>query len=88
MQTGARHASTKIIQQLIDDIQTEKDNLPLRSTEAGGIPIRSQMDEELRRRQLALKKADKFLTHAEPEPIAMPPATPQRSQQNALPQFN
>ena len=45
------------------------------------------MNDELRRRQLAFKKADKFLTHAEPEPIAMPPATPRRSPRNALPQF-
>ena len=46
------------------------------------------MDEEFHRRQLAFSKADKFLTHAEPEPIAMPPATPRRSPRNALPQFN
>ena len=39
-QISAMHASMKTIQRLIDDIQTEKDNLPLRSTEVGGIPIR------------------------------------------------
>ena len=39
-QTSAKHTSMKIIQGLIDDIQTEKDNLPSRNTEAGSIPIR------------------------------------------------
>ena len=37
-QTSARHASMRTIQRLIDDIQTEKDNFPLRGTEAGSIP--------------------------------------------------
>ena len=46
-QTSANHASMKTIQLLIDDIQMEKDNLPSRNTEAGSIPIRCQLDEEL-----------------------------------------
>ena len=86
-QTSARHASRKTIQRLIDEIQMEKDNLPSRTTKAGSIPIRCQLDEELRRRQLANKKATQFLTHNAPStsPKAPTPATPQRSPQNTLP---
>ena len=62
-QTSARYASRKTIQRLIDEIQMEKDNLPSRNTKAGSIPIRCQMDEELRRRKLKNKKAAKFETH-------------------------
>ena len=55
-QTSARHASMRTIQRLIDDIQEEKNNLPLRDTEAGSIPIRCETDEELQRSQLAFTK--------------------------------
>ena len=53
-QTSARHASKKTIQRLIDKIQ--QDNfMSSRNTKTGSIPIRCQMDEELRPRQLANK---------------------------------
>ena len=51
-QTSARHASKKTIQRLINEIQ-EDNFIPSRNSKTGSIPIRCQMDEELRRRQLA-----------------------------------
>ena len=51
-QTSAKHASKKTIQRSTDEIQ-EDNFVSLRNTKTGGIPIRCQMDEELRRRQLA-----------------------------------
>ena len=73
----------------------EKDNLPSRTNKAGSIPIRCQMDEEFRRRQLS-NKAAKYQTHpndcedAVPgtSPSAPPPALPQHSMRRALPQFS
>ena len=59
-QTSARHSFRKTIQWLIDEIQMEKKKLPSRTAKAGSIPIRCQMDEDLQRRQLAIKKAAKF----------------------------
>ena len=89
-QTGAKHASMKTIQRLIDDTQREKDTLTSRNTEAGSIPIKCQLDEELRRRQLAFKKTAQCKTHTAPgtSSTAPPPATPRRSPQNTLLQFS
>ena len=90
-QTSARHASKKTIQRPPNEIR-EDNFVSSRNTKTGSISIRCQMDEELRRRQLANKTVAKNKTHRndieDDAPITLPPAPSRHSSRHALPQLS
>ena len=88
-QTSARHTSRKTIQRLIEEIH-QNNFMSIRNTKKGSSPIRCQMDNKLKRRQMKNKTTSGNKTHPnlieDDAPDTPPPARPRCSTRLALPQ--